>query len=131
MSFFQPNNIYKSQTNSITEDNLKIEYFTCLGKEDYLENSVPYKKKDGPEVYAKKIEKQDGSIKYSIKTESNGKLFNPISMYGIEKNNTFLDRVCKSNDRFKTVNAKAFEWYIKFLSTKTIGWLYNAEREME
>jgi hypothetical protein len=48
-----------------------------------------------------------------------------------EKTNGFLDRICRSNDKFKTVNEKAFNWYVQFLSSKNLSWFHNAEREIE
>lgn len=85
---------------------------------------------DGQYVYAKKILREDESIKYSVKTDTKGKLFNPISIYGQEKTNNFLDKTCKDT-KFRTVNFKTFEMYIKFLNTKNLSWLHNAEREAE
>ena len=69
--------------------------------------------------------------KYVIKLSNNGKLYNPISVLGEEKTFTFLDKICRSNNRFKTVNEKAFNWYIQFLRSKNLAWFYNAEREMD
>ena len=82
-------------------------------------------------VYAKKIQRKDGSYKLSIRTGTDGKLYNPMSIYGKEKASTLLDNVCKSNDKFKTVNEKTFTWYTQFLKTKNMAHLYNAEREAE
>jgi hypothetical protein len=59
------------------------------------------------------------------------KLFNPVSIYGVEKDKNFLDRICRSNSKFKEVNHKVFDLYVKFLQSKNISWLNNAEREAE
>jgi hypothetical protein len=66
-----------------------------------------------------------------IRLDSNNKFFNPVSIYGTEKNKTFLDRICRSNQKFSEVSEKVFSLYTKFLSTKNILWLNNAEREAE
>lgn len=130
MSFFEPHSLYKEH-NNITEDCLEEQFFTISGLEEFLYNGVPRRQQNDQHVYAKRIQKKDGTYKLSIKTGSNGKLYNPISIYGEDTKSTLLDSVCKSNDKFKTVNNKTFEWYLKFLSTKNLAWLYNAEREAE
>lgn len=81
-------------------------------------------------VYAKKIKRDDGTIKYLVKTDTRGKLFNPLSIYGQEKTTNFLDKTCRDT-KFKSVNFRTFEMYIKFLTTKNLSWLHNAEREAE
>ena len=130
MEFYQPNNIYKEQTN-ISDDLLKTEFYTLSGQEDVLIDGVPAISKEDNRVYAKKIQKKDGSFKCMIRTSSNGKLFNPVSIIGEEKQNGFLDRVCKSNERFRTVNEKVFNFYLQFLTSKNLAFFYNAEREAE
>lgn len=109
------------------------EFYSSMGSHDYLDtNNCPrITQENDKRVLAKKIIREDGSIKYSIKLTNSGKMQNPISMYGIEKDNSFLDRVCRSNDRFKEVNYKVFDLYVNFLKTKNIAWLHNAEREAE
>ncbi len=111
----------------------KNEFYSTMGSHDYLDdqNYPRISKENDKRILAKKITREDGSIKYSIKLTNNGKMQNPLSMYGVEKDNTFLDRVCRSNDKFKEVNYKVFDLYINFLKTKNIAWLHNAEREAE
>ena len=111
----------------------KNEFYSSMGSQDYLDdqNYPRISKENDKRILAKKITREDGSIKYSIKLTNNGKMQNPLSMYGVEKDNTFLDRVCRSNDKFKEVNYKVFDLYINFLKTKNIAWLHNAEREAE
>lgn len=120
------------QKNELLTDNGN-EFFTVLGSEDFMDsNSCPRITKDTDNrILAKKIIRDDGSTKYSIKTDASGKFQNPISMYGIEKSNNFLDRICRSSDKFKEVNMKTFNMYITFLRTKNPAWLHNAEREAE
>lgn len=130
MDFHQPNNIYK-QNSDINELSLIEKYYTLIGEENFLQDGHAMREHDDDRVYAKRIQRKDGSFKNLIKLTKNSKLYNPMSIYGQEKNSNFLDRTCKSNIKFKIVNDKAFEWYLKFLSTKNISWLYNAEREIE
>lgn len=130
MDFHRPSNIYNTEV-AVDENNLSKVYYTLIGQEEFLENEEPRRHNDDDLVFAKKLQKQDGSYKTMIKIANNGKLYNPITIYGQEKTNVFLDRVCRSNDKFRTVNMKAFEWYVKFLSTKNMAWFHNAEREVD
>ena len=131
MAFFQQqDNIYKREAN-ISDEDLTSVFYTLFGQEDELVEDKPIKSIEDDEVYAKLLQKKDGTYKHMIRTSADGKLYNPMSIYGQEKTNDFLDRVCKSNDKFKTVNEKAFNWYVQFLSTKNLGWFHNAEREIE
>lgn len=111
----------------------KEEYYTVSGHQDFIDDlGFPRIKSSASEkILAKQISRKDGSVKFMIKLSSNGKLANPLSIYGVEEDNSFLNRVCRSNKKFKEVNQKTFEWYTKFLVTRNIAWLHNAEREME
>ena len=130
MEFHQPQNIFNNKSD-ISEDKLSHEFYTLIGQEELTVDHRPRRLNDDDVVYAKKIQKKDGSYKNMIKLSNNGKLYNPVSVYGQEKTNDFLDRVCKSNNKFKTVNAKAFEWYVQFLASKNLAFFYNAEREVD
>mgnify|MGYP003333029329 CR=1 FL=1 len=130
MSIFQPSHIFSSQRQEDTEE--VYVFYTMAGNEDFLDqDSFPRLKQDGQDVYAKKTTRIDGSIKYLIRTGLDKKLYNPISPIDKESNRQFLDRVSRSNDRFRSVNQKVFDWYLRFLQTKNTAWLYNAEREAE
>lgn len=117
-----------------SDENLKqdIEIYTILDKHDYLDsNNYPRcGSENSANALAKKIYRNDGSIRYSIKLDNNGKIYNPLSIYGETKFSSFLDRVCRSQNKYKDVNQKAFDMYVNFLKTKNIAWLHNAEREV-
>jgi hypothetical protein len=108
------------------------EAFTVSGKEDYIDkdNNPRCEDPSSDKVFAKKILRDDGSVRYTIKLDNRGKLYNPISIYGETKISSFLDRVCRSQNKYRDVNLKTFEMYIRFLKTKNIAWFNNAEREM-
>lgn len=129
MDFFRSNNSIFDKQN-ITGDYQTL-YFTLDGSQETYFDNIPLRNQDDNLVYAKKYRKIDGSYKYMIKLANNGKLYNPISIYGEEKTNTFLDSVCKSSTKFKTVNEKAFNFYIQFLTSKNIAYYHNAEREVD
>lgn len=109
------------------------EYYCSIGSEEFLDsdNNPRVSKEADSRVLAKKISRDDGSARYSIKLNNTGKLQNPGSMYGKEQPNSFLDRVCRSQNKFKEVNPKVFGLYVNFLRTKNVAWLHNAEREMQ
>ena len=115
------------EINTLSED----EYFTVSGLEDYLDinNNPRVTSLEDNKILAKKVTREDNSTKYSIKIYSNGKIYNPVSMY-VDKE-SFLDKVCRGSEKFKEVNFKIFNMYIHFLRTKNLAWINNAEREKE
>jgi len=112
------------EINTLLED----EYFTVSGLEDYLDinNNPRVTSQDDKKILAKKVAIEDNSAKYSIKIDSIGKIYNPVSMY-VDKE-SFLDKVCEGSEKFKEVNFKIFNMYIHFLRTKNISWINNAEQ---
>ena len=125
---FKPSSLFNKKTN--TEES--IEFYTLKGNESFIDEfNRSRATEENATVLAKKTIKKNGAIKYSIRLGNNGKFYNPISIYGQEKTHTFLNRICRSNDRFKEVGQKVFNMYLEFLNTKNISWLINAEREHE
>lgn len=128
MSIFSNNNVFDTKN---TREH--IDLYTIAGEEDEVNNGVPIRNNDDDKVYAKKIQRSDASLKYLIRLDPSAKLFNPLSIYDqTDKRQAteFLNSVCRTNKKFKEVNSKTFELYLKFLSTKNISWLHNAEREI-
>lgn len=109
-------------------------YYTLSGQEDYMdENGNPRisSEKKMSHVFAKRIVRDGSTPKYSIKIGLDNKFMNPASIYdNYNKGSTFLDNVCRANNKFVDVNKKVFDMYLKFLQTKNLSWFYNAEREM-
>jgi hypothetical protein len=126
---FNPESKYSSE--NIDED-IVAEFFTLSGMEDFLDKEdYPRAKVESDSVFAKRTKRKNGTTKYTIRLSNTGKLYNPVSILGQETNNSFLNRVCRSNNKFAEVNQKVFNWYVKFLQTKNVAWLNNAEREKE
>jgi hypothetical protein len=126
---FNPESKYSSE--NIDED-IVAEFFTLSGMEDFLDTEdYPRAKVESDSVFAKRTKRKNGTTKYTIRLSNTGKLYNPVSILGQETNNSFLNRVCRSNNKFAEVNQKVFNWYVKFLQTKNVAWLNNAEREKE
>jgi hypothetical protein len=107
-------------------------YYTIVGNHDYMdENNNPRcETEDSVNVLAKRIYRDNGTSRYSIKVDNNGKIYNPLSIYDDVKQTSFLDRVCRAQNKYRDVNYKAFEMYLQFLKTKNLAWLHNAEREI-
>jgi len=107
------------------------QFYTLIGNEDYLDSSdgSPKQNSFNENTYAKKITRDDGSIRYSVRVDTDGKFYNPINIYSQNLKSTFLDNVCRNADKYKNVNYKVFNLYITFLKTKNLAWLHNAERE--
>jgi hypothetical protein len=113
--------------------NQENEFYTLVGLEDFtdISNNPRITDENDAKILAKKIIREDKSVRFSVKLASNGKMYNPVSIYGQEKTSNFLDRICRNTNKFRDVNSKAFDLYVKFLKTKNTAWLNNAEREME
>jgi hypothetical protein len=126
---YKPESRYTADSaDASSEDN----YYTLAGLEDFIDTEGnPRVQSDSDSVFAKKIIRKDNTIKYIVRLNTSGKFYNPVSIYGQEHPKSFLDRVCRSNNKHKEVSQKVFEWYVKFLSTKNTAWLSNAEREDE
>jgi len=121
-------------TRNITEqepENKMYEYYTVFGQHDYLDNYQFPRLEDGTgDVLAKSIT-IDNTTKHYLKLGSHGKIYNPIGMFSEGTSNKFLSKIGKKAWEFKSVSPRVFSLYIKFLKTKNIAWLRNAEREME
>lgn len=110
---------------------VETKYYTVSGQEEYIDdNGVPRVSSDNGSVLAKETIRSGALPKYSIKIGLNNKLVNPISVYGKEKESSFLDSICRADNKFIDVNPKTFQLYLNFLKTKNTSWLFNAEREM-
>lgn len=121
---------------SIKKDNndklSSTEYYTIAGNEDFCDsNQLPRLSSESDRVYAKKIIREDNSIRYAIRLSLSNKLYDPTSTYGLDKTKSFLDNTVRSEDRFKNVSHKVFDLYTTFLKTKNVSWLHNAQREDE
>jgi hypothetical protein len=124
---------HQSKRNTKETESESVELYTLMDNHDYTdEASNPRSKVDNDKVLAKKFLREDGTTKFMVKRDGSGKLFNPLSIYGDNQSraSNFLDKTCK-DFKFRTVNMKIFDYYVSFLRTKNLSWLYNAEREAE
>jgi hypothetical protein len=126
------NFIFQQKPNK--QEDIQVTCFTISGNEEFLdENGNPRisEETDTENIFAKKIIRDNGTARYSIRIDINNKFVNPMSIYDDKKvTNNFLDSVCRANNKFVEVNLKVFNMYLNFLKTKNLSWFYNAEREM-
>lgn len=120
--FFQKN---------VTPSTKSYAYYTILGDHDYLDNNgKPRSNDENNKVAAKSIITDNKPARYYIKVGTYGKIYNPIGLFSEGKNTKFLSKIGRKEFEFKEVNAKVFDLYINFLTTKNTAWLNNAEREL-
>lgn len=113
----------------INKANPNIEYYCMIGLEDFLDsNNNPRVEKTSSNTLAKKTIRDDSSVRYNIRVSKDGKLYNPLSVYGEEKKYTLYDNNPNAT-KFKDVNFRCFEHYLNFLKTKNVAYFNNAERE--
>ncbi|NBX98670.1 hypothetical protein EB118_23885 [bacterium] len=117
----------------VDKNSVVNEFYTLVGLEDFvdLNNNPRLNKETDDNIFAKKTVRADSSVRYSVRLSKDGKIYNPMSIYGQETSSAFLDRVCRASGKFKDVNYKTFDLYVNFLKTKNVAWLHNAEREAE
>jgi len=102
------------------------EYYTILGDQDFLdENGSPRTSIESNKTFAKK---QRG--KFYVKLGSYNRMLNPMGLFSEGTENKFLSKIGRQEWIFREVKESTFQLYVKFLSTKNIAWLQNAEREM-
>jgi hypothetical protein len=106
-------------------------YYTILGDHDYVDNDgKPRLNEENIKVAAKSVTTDDKPARYYIKVGTYGKIYNPIGLFSEGKNTKFLSKIGRKEFEFKEVNAKVFDLYVNFLTTKNMAWLNNAEREL-
>lgn len=88
------------------------------------------------DVFGKIVKDSNDITRYFLKRitggQENGRLLNPQSMWhtaGIEK--AYDKRHGRKTCEFSQVTKTCFELYMKFLSSKNIAYLRNAEREIQ
>jgi len=108
----------------------KYTFYTILGKHKTIDSEGnPILIQECDNVFAKKINNEN-TVKYFIKVGLYGKVYNPIGMYSEGRHTKFLTKAGKKEYDFKQVSEKVFDMYLRFLRSKNIAWLNNAEREL-
>lgn len=86
---------------------------------------------DNPLALAKSCHYDDRTLWYVKITNSGGDaghLANPVSLNHAKTDYTKVDRNSKKRYDYKQVSKEVFELYHKFLETRNVAWLRNAER---
>jgi hypothetical protein len=120
--------IFSPNTNVI----LPSEKFFCiLSEKEFIDddNNPRLKDESNQNVMAKIKYRPDGSAKYMIRLDNSRRFFNPMSPLPDNKNTKLLQTVSTNDLKFKEVNHRAFDMYLKFLKTSNAAWINNAERE--
>jgi hypothetical protein len=131
--------IFNSKPSDISE------MFYCLkGKEDFIDidGNPRVSDKDSDIIAAKCIQNKksksfqaaSNNYSYYIRTTPNAALFNPIEKLSPIKDKRqfdFIDSTCKDKWMFVEVGKTTFDKYIKFLVTKNISWLKEANRDLK
>jgi hypothetical protein len=122
------NNTYITSKNTPDDK----EYFTIKGQEDFLDESGYPRISDDNQnkVFAKKYKNINLKYRFMILVNNYRKLYNPISIYGMEKKDPFINNDIRSDKKFIEVNETCFHYYLMFLATKNTLWLTKAEREV-
>lgn len=127
---FSSKNRYSKQAKATSE--VDSVFYTMTGFETATDSdNNPITEEDQTaKIFAKKTIRDDGSVKYAIRFDKYGKMFNPVSIYG-NKDLNLLDNISRNNKQFREVGSKVFGMYMNFLQTRNTAWLHNAEREFE
>jgi len=105
-------------------------YCAPYDKEFVDEEGMPRRYNDDRKVLAKKIFRDDGSIKFMIRIDANKQIYNPANQ--IQPNNTSRKPSSYKNNQVKyiTVGHKVFTLYTRYLQELQPSWLHLARREL-
>ena len=108
------------------------EVFTIKGKESFVDGDGYPRLEEGDQddydAFAKRITIGQRD-KYYVKRGRHGRLFNPIGLYSEGTAKKQLRHAGKPEWEYKETTQEVFDKYIRFLKTKNVAWLNNAERE--
>lgn len=130
-----------SQDFVVKNTNVDSKYYTTFQYQEFTDDDEFYRvNKDGDKVFAKVIKSglsrdmtnsNPAQYKYYVRGNNGKNLFDPFPRYSISDNkNSFLDKVCKSNQQFIEVTKSVFDKYITFLKTESNQYLISAQREI-
>ena len=117
----------KSDSNQSVAD-----VFTIKGKQSFVDDEgyprLDEDDQDSYKAFAKKVTIGQRS-KYYVKRGRHGRLFNPIGLYSEGTAKKQLRHAGKPEWEYKETTQEVFNKYIRFLKTRNVAWLNNAERE--
>lgn len=115
-------------------------YYTTLQYQEYQDEDENYcRNTDDSKVFAKVLKTgQSKHItnftglynKFYIRVYPDKKLYDPFPKYSItDHKNSFVDKICKSENVYKQVTERVFNMYLNFLKTESFQWYTKAQRE--
>ena len=123
---------FKIDQNKPDSNQNTTEVFTIKGNQTFLDDNDYHRLNDDQEnsynAFAKKVTRGQRT-KYYVKRGRHGRLFNPIGLYSEGTAKKQLRHAGKPEWEYKETTAQVFNKYIKFLKTRNVAWLNNAERE--
>lgn len=80
----------------------------------------------------KDITKREASYyKYYVRVYPNRKLYDPVPLYSVgDRKNSFIDKVCKSENTYKETTELVFNQYLLYLQTESPQHYTKAQREL-
>lgn len=105
------------------------EYYCSRPDSDFIDsNNCPRRSDDDDKVLAKKILRDDGTIKFMLRIDRNKQLYDPVNQINrtSRKPSSYRDDSIK----YITVGHKAFFLYTKYLENLQPSWLNLAKREI-
>jgi hypothetical protein len=121
--------------------NTDSRFYTTLQYQEFVdENDNCYRNMDDSKVFAKSLKtgyskniRESGPKydKFFVRVYPNKKLYDPFPRYSMSDNkNSFVDKICKSENAYKQVTEIVFNNYLNYLRTENIQWYNKAQREI-
>lgn len=115
-------------------------FYTTLQYQDFVdEDNNSRSSIENNKVFAKAIKnglsrdmtKSGGQyFRYYVRCSPNKTLHDPFPKYSVSDNKqSFIDKVCKSENTYREVTPSVFEKYINYLKTESLQWLKSAQNE--
>jgi hypothetical protein len=118
-----------------------MSYYTTLQYQEYTDdNKNSCRNKDDNKVFAKSIKSgyskniKEGSPRYNkfyVRIYPNQRLYDPFPKYSVSDNkNSFVDKICRSENSYKQVPENVFNMYLNYLRTENTQWYNQTQREL-
>lgn len=127
--------------NSVEPSNKTNSYYTSKNNSEFVdEENYPRCSKDDERVLAKLLyNKKTKSItsdnihaSYHLRILPNKNLVDSRQLYAVpEKQSSYVDSICKSDQEFLEVSRDTFQKYINFLKSENIQWLNMAQKDIK
>lgn len=116
-------------------------FYTTLQYQEFIDtNNNCCRNEDDDKVFAKTLktgysksitESNPKYNKFFIRIHPNKKIYDPFPKYSISKNqNSFVDKICKSDNSYKQVTEIVFNNYLNYLRTANTQWYNKTQREI-